>query len=106
MSESNCLACSGAWCLSGAETTSVTTDTPTTTSPTTGPPTTTSPTTGPPTTTTDEPIPEYEYESMNLGTKTCKNNQRIARLCLGQNSCSMSDCQTYCNENAECMFYF
>merc|ERR1712156_451100 len=56
--------------------------------------------------TTSSPVVGYEYEDMNLGPKTCKNNERIERLCLGRNSCSQSTCQTYCDENEECMFYF
>merc|ERR1719326_2286391 len=91
---------------SASTTDSPTTGSPTTASPTTRAPTTGSPTTQTPTTTTELPVLAYEYEDMNLGTKTCRNNERIERLCLGRNSCSQSTCQTYCDENEECMFYF
>merc|ERR1712038_1508359 len=96
-SEQNCLACAGTWCPAGGVVT-------TPSASTTLPPTTASPTTGSPT--TSSPVVGYEYEDMNLGTKTCRNNERIERLCLGRNSCSQSTCQTYCDENEECMFYF
>merc|ERR1719476_521706 len=83
------------------------TDSPTTASPTTADPTEAISTTSE-TTTTEESasIPYFYVEADIPEGKTCKNNQRIAYHCRGQDACSQSFCQQLCDDTEACMFYF